>query len=49
MGMIDGFGMKVTRLGGLQFMTVFRDICQVHNGLGVTLDEAKFGAPIASF
>lgn len=26
-GLVDGFGMKVTRLGGLYPMRVFRDLC----------------------
>lgn len=28
MGVCDGFGMKVTRIGGLQAMTTVRDICE---------------------
>lgn len=27
-GLVDGFGMKVTRIGGLQQMAAFRDICE---------------------
>ena len=27
-GLVDGFGMKVTRIGGLQNMSTFRDICE---------------------
>ena len=30
-GMIDGFGMKVTRLGGLQAMSTFRDLSEAHS------------------
>ena len=26
-GLVDGFGMKVTRIGGLHPMAAFRDIC----------------------
>jgi len=46
-GMIDGFGMKVTRLGGLQPMTVFRDICEVHN-IPHTCDDSWGGDIIAA-
>ena len=47
MGMIDGFGMKVTRLGGLQPMTTFRDICEVHN-IPHTCDDSWGGDIIAA-
>lgn len=30
-GLVDGFGMKVTRMGGLQNMRAFRDICEARN------------------
>jgi L-alanine-DL-glutamate epimerase-like enolase superfamily enzyme len=46
-GMIDGFGMKVTRLGGLQPMTAFRDICEAHN-IPHTCDDSWGGDIIAA-
>ena len=46
-GMVDGFGMKVTRLGGLQPMTTFRDICEVHN-IPHTCDDSWGGDIIAA-
>lgn len=30
-GLVDGFGMKVTRIGGLHNMRAFRDICEARN------------------
>ncbi|APX18085.1 mandelate racemase (plasmid) [Phaeobacter inhibens] len=41
-GLVDGFGMKVTRLGGLHPMTTFRDICAARN-LPHTCDDAWGG------
>lgn len=38
-GLCDGFGMKVTRIGGLGPMAVFRDICQARS-LPHTCDDA---------
>jgi len=46
-GKIDGFGMKVTRLGGLQPMTTFRDICDAHN-IPHTCDDSWGGDIIAA-
>lgn len=46
-GMIDGFGMKVTRLGGLNKMTTFRDICEAHT-LPHTCDDSWGGDIIAA-
>ena len=46
-GLVDGFGMKVTRLGGLQPMTAFRDICDALN-LPHTCDDAWGGDIIAA-
>lgn len=46
-GMIDGFGMKVTRLGGLQPMTTFRNICEAHL-LPHTCDDSWGGDIIAA-
>ncbi|WP_418152484.1 mandelate racemase/muconate lactonizing enzyme family protein [Litorimonas sp. RW-G-Af-16] len=46
-GMIDGFGMKVTRLGGLQPMTTFRDICAAHT-IPHTCDDSWGGDIIAA-
>lgn len=37
-GLVDGFGLKLTRLGGLQPMTTVRDICAARN-LPHTCDE----------
>lgn len=41
-GLVDGFGMKVTRIGGLQQMTAFRDICEARS-LPHTCDDAWGG------
>ncbi|MCV0428370.1 MAG: mandelate racemase/muconate lactonizing enzyme family protein [Roseibium sp.] len=41
-GLVDGFGMKVTRVGGLQQMAAFRDICEATN-LPHTCDDAWGG------
>lgn len=46
-GYIDGFGMKVTRIGGLQPMAVFRDICEARN-LPHTCDDSWGGDIIAA-
>ena len=43
----DGFGMKVTRIGGLQPMTTFRDICEARS-LSHTCDDAWGGDVIAA-
>jgi len=47
LGLIDGFGMKVTRIGGLQPMMVFRDICEANN-LHHTCDDSWGGDIIAA-
>lgn len=41
-GLVDGFGMKVTRIGGLQAMATFRDICEARS-LPHTCDDAWGG------
>ena len=46
-GLVDGFGMKVTRIGGLQPMSVFRDICDARN-LPHTCDDSWGGDIIAA-
>lgn len=46
-GLCDGFGMKVTRIGGLQQMAAFRDICEARN-LPHTCDDAWGGDIIAA-
>lgn len=46
-GLADGFGMKVTRIGGLQPMSVFRDICEARH-LPHTADDAWGGDIIAA-
>lgn len=46
-GLVDGFGMKVTRIGGLQQMAAFRDICEAVN-LPHTCDDAWGGDIIAA-
>lgn len=46
-GLVDGFGMKVTRIGGLQRMATFRDICEARN-LPHTCDDAWGGDIIAA-
>lgn len=46
-GLVDGFGMKVTRIGGLQPMRVFRDLCAVRN-LPHTTDDSWGGDIIAA-
>ncbi len=45
--LVDGFGMKVTRLGGLQQMVAFRDICEARN-LPHTCDDSWGGDIIAA-
>ena len=45
--LVDGFGMKVTRIGGLLPMTAFRDICAARN-LPHTCDDSWGGDIIAS-
>ncbi|BAO88084.1 mandelate racemase/muconate lactonizing enzyme family protein [Caballeronia cordobensis] len=46
-GLVDGFGMKVTRLGGLHPMRAFRDVCVARN-LPHTCDDAWGGDLIAA-
>jgi len=46
-GLVDGFGMKVTRIGGLQQMAAFRDICEARC-LPHTCDDAWGGDIIAA-
>jgi L-alanine-DL-glutamate epimerase-like enolase superfamily enzyme len=46
-GLVDGFGMKVTRIGGLHPMRVFRDLCAVRN-LPHTCDDSWGGDIIAA-
>ncbi len=46
-GLCDGFGMKVTRIGGLQAMTAFRDICEAR-AMPHTCDDAWGGDIIAA-
>jgi L-alanine-DL-glutamate epimerase-like enolase superfamily enzyme len=46
-GLVDGFGMKLTRIGGLQAMVAFRDICDAMN-LPHTCDDAWGGDIIAA-
>ena len=43
----DGFGMKVTRIGGLRHMATFRDICEAR-ALPHTCDDAWGGDVIAA-
>ncbi len=46
-GLVDGFGMKVTRIGGLTHMRAFRDICEARN-LPHTCDDSWGGDIIAA-
>lgn len=46
-GLCDGFGMKVTRIGGLNAMATFRDICEARS-LPHTCDDAWGGDIIAA-
>lgn len=46
-GLVDGFGMKITRIGGLHPMRAFRDICAARN-LPHTCDDAWGGDVIAA-
>lgn len=46
-GLVDGFGMKVTRIGGLHPMRAFRDVCAAR-GLPHTCDDAWGGDIIAA-
>ncbi|WP_120499939.1 mandelate racemase/muconate lactonizing enzyme family protein [Roseovarius sp. EL26] len=45
--LVDGFGMKITRIGGLQPMSTFRDICAARN-LPHTCDDSWGGDVIAA-
>ncbi len=45
-GLVDGFGMKVSRIGGLQRMAALRDLCEARN-LPHTCDDA-WGGDIVS-
>lgn len=46
-GLVDGFGFKVTRLGGLAQMAAARDICEARN-LPHTVDDAWGGDILAA-
>lgn len=46
-GVCDGFGMKVTRIGGLHAMVTFRDICEARS-MPHTCDDAWGGDIIAA-
>ncbi len=46
-GLCDGFGMKVTRIGGLHAMATFRDICEAR-AMPHTCDDAWGGDIIAA-
>lgn len=46
-GLVDGFGMKVTRLGGLHPFRAFRDMCEARN-LPHTCDDSWGGDIIAA-
>ena len=46
-GLVDGFGMKITRIGGLHPMRAFRDICAARN-LPHTCDDSWGGDIIAA-
>lgn len=46
-GLCDGFGMKVTRIGGLHPMATFRDICEVRS-MPHSCDDAWGGDIIAA-
>ncbi|MDH3742120.1 MAG: mandelate racemase/muconate lactonizing enzyme family protein [Hyphomicrobiales bacterium] len=46
-GLVDGFGMKVSRLGGLQPFGTFRDICAAR-GLPHTCDDSWGGDIVAA-
>lgn len=46
-GVADGFGFKITRLGGLSIMRTIRDICRARN-LPHTVDDAWGGDIIAA-
>lgn len=46
-GLVDGFGMKISRLGGLSNFATFRDICAAR-GLPHTVDDSWGGNIIAA-
>jgi L-alanine-DL-glutamate epimerase-like enolase superfamily enzyme len=46
-GLVDGFGMKVSRLGGLSRFAAFRDICAAR-GLPHTVDDSWGGNIVAA-
>ena len=47
LGIVDGFGMKVTRIGGLQQMAAVRDMCEAFN-LPHTCDDSWGGDIVAA-
>jgi L-alanine-DL-glutamate epimerase-like enolase superfamily enzyme len=46
-GLVDGFGMKISRMGGLAPMATFRDLCEARH-LPHTSDDAWGGDIIAA-
>ncbi|MGB1958802.1 MAG: enolase C-terminal domain-like protein, partial [Luminiphilus sp.] len=46
-GLVDGFGMKITRIGGLTPMATFRDLCEARH-LPHTVDDSWGGDIIAA-
>ncbi|MBM13343.1 MAG: mandelate racemase [Halieaceae bacterium] len=46
-GLVDGFGMKITRIGGLAPMATFRDLCEARH-LPHTVDDSWGGDIIAA-
>ena len=46
-GLVDGFGMKITRIGGLTPMATFRDLCEARD-LPHTVDDSWGGDIIAA-
>lgn len=46
-GVVDGFGMKITRIGGLTPMATFRDLCEARH-LPHTVDDSWGGDIIAA-
>ena len=46
-GLVDGFGMKISRLGGLSKFAAFRDLCAAR-GLPHTVDDSWGGNIVAA-
>src|SRR3712207_8370259 len=48
-GLCDGFGMEVTRIGGLHAMATFRDICEARDRKSTRLKSSHANKSYAGF